>query len=73
VPPARSPYRLRPLALQIAEFAAWTLGVPLLAVALWRETASLLRVGAGLLLIAVVTSALNHALSWRRAGETADG
>jgi hypothetical protein len=67
IPPAVSPYRLRPLWLQAIELAAWTAGVPSLALALWTESPALLRFAATLLLLAVATSAVNHVLSWRRA------
>jgi hypothetical protein len=67
VPPTLSPYRLRPLPLQGVEIVAWTLGVPLLGVALWLETARELRTAALALLVAVATSAVNHVQSWRRA------
>jgi hypothetical protein len=59
-PPARSPYRLRSSARAAAEFASWSLGVPLLALASWREAAAGLSLAAWLLLAEVVASAANQ-------------
>jgi hypothetical protein len=67
IPPALSPYRLRPLSLQAVELSAWSAGVPLLAIALWLEAAGVLRFAALLLTGVVAASAVNHVLSWRRA------
>jgi hypothetical protein len=65
--PEVPPYRLRQPALQAIELGAWSVGVPLLAAALWLEAPAPLSIAAGLLLTAVATSAANHVQAWRRA------
>lgn len=59
-PPAVSPYRLRSPVIAAVELACWSLGVPFLAFALWREAAAPLSVAAWMLLVAVVASAANQ-------------
>jgi hypothetical protein len=68
VAPQISPYRLRRPSLQAIELVTWSVGVPLLAVALWREAPALLAVAAWLLLAAVAASAANHLLAALRVG-----
>ena len=60
-PPTHSPYRLASPLVAAVELAAWSAGVPLLAVALTLETAPLIRAGAVLLLTAIFASSLNGA------------
>jgi hypothetical protein len=59
-PPTASPYRLQHPAIAALQFVLWTAGVPLLAAALWREAAELLRPAAWMLFGAVAASAYNH-------------
>jgi len=72
--PQASPYDLPLRLLQGAALALWTLGVPLLAVALALDHLVLLRVSAGWLLMAVLLQAANTAWilrhAWRRWGVT---
>jgi hypothetical protein len=55
--PPPPPYTAASRRLQIATLGSWTLGVPLLATALYLERATLLAVAAWLLLLATVASA----------------
>jgi hypothetical protein len=71
VVPALPPYRLARAEIAAIELAAWTVGVPLLAIAFWLEAATPLAIAAVLLLVAVAASALNHVIAARRVLEHA--
>ncbi len=58
-PPPHSPYRLASATIAAVELGTWSIGVPILAVALTLERASLIRIGAALLLAAILASSLN--------------
>jgi hypothetical protein len=68
--PVLSPYRLRRPWIDGLELAAWSLGVPLLAIALWLEAPAPLGIAAWVLLAGVAASAANHVEASRRAGRT---
>jgi hypothetical protein len=60
--PPPSPHAMRDRTLQAIVFAAWTIGVPSLAAALFLESAGLIALGAWSLMVGVVIAALDSGL-----------